>query len=145
VFLYFFYRMIRPTNRPTASKTQPQSNPDRTVEDIFVSGRTLQEVNQQVQRWINQEGITIEGQREGFVRGRLWITSGLGLTAPKYFELSFSAEENGVKVHTEGWISVYDMKEQSFTKNALAMGSIPRRKGWAVIERLWTILREMSK
>lgn len=144
VFIYFFYRMIRPPNRPV-SRTQTQNNPNRTVEDILVSGRTPQEVNEQVQRWIEQEGITIEAQREGFFRGRLGIPSGLGLTAPKYFEVSFTLEANGVKVHTEGWMSVYDVREQSFTKNALAMGSIPRRKGWSVIERLWTQLREMSR
>jgi hypothetical protein len=144
VFLYFFYRMIRPVNRPV-SNAQSQSNPDRTVEDIFVSGRSMQEVNEQIKRWINEEGIIIEAEREGFFRGRLGIPSGLGLTAPKYFEVSFGAEQSGVKVHTEGWISLYDVSERGFTKNALAMGSIPRRKGWAVIERLWILLRAMAK
>lgn len=144
IFLYFFYRMIRPVNR-TISPTQPKNNPDRTVEDIFVSGRTLQEVNEQVQNWIKQEEIIIEAEREDFIRGRLGIPSGLGLTAPKYFEVSFKPEQNGVKVHTEGWISVYDVSEKSFSNNPLAMGSIPRRKGWKVIEHLWTLLRQMSK
>ena len=144
VFTYFFYRMIRPVNR-SINKTQPQNNQDRTIEDIFVSGRTVQEVNEQIQYWIKQEGITVEAEREGFFRGRLGIPSGLGLTAPKYFEVSFKNEHNGVKVHTEGWISVYDVSERSFSKSALAMGSIPRRKGWNVIENLWTQLRAMSK
>ncbi len=143
VFLYFFYRMIRPVNR-AVNPGQPQSSSDKTVEDIFVIGRTMQEVTEKIQSWIKQEGITVEAQHKGFFRGRLGIPSGLGLTAPKYFEGTFKAVQDGVKVHTEGWISVYDVSERSFTDNVLAMGSIPRRKGWKVMEHLWTMLKDMS-
>lgn len=144
IFSYFFYRMIRPVNRH-ANKIESQSNQDRTVEDIFVSGRNMQEVNEEVQRWIKEEGIIVEVEREGFFRGRLGIPSGLGLTAPKYFEVSFKPEQNGVSVHTAGWISMFDVSERCFTNNALAVGSIPRRKGWKVIAHLWNLLRAMSK
>ena len=144
-FLYFFYRMIRPVNK-TLNPTQPQSqsSSNRTVKDILVFGRTMQEVALQVQIWVKQEGIVVEAQSEGFVRGRLGIPSGLGLTAPKYFEVTFKPEQDGVRVHTEGWISVYDVSERSFTDNLLAYGNIPRRKGWKVMMHLWDRLNEIS-
>jgi DNA-binding HxlR family transcriptional regulator len=140
IFIYFFYRMIRPVNKRQAQKDQV-----RTIKDVFVSGRNLQEVNEEVMRWIKEEGISIELERDGFIRGRLGIPSGLGLTAPKYFEVSFKPDQNGVIVHTEGWISLFDVSERSFSKSALLSGGIPRRKGWKVIERLWKQLRTMSK
>lgn len=147
IFFYVFYRMIRPTNK-TVNQTSSQSqetNPNRTIKDIFVSGRSLQEVNDQLRQWIRDEDIIVEVQHEDFFRGRLGIPSGLGLTAPKYFEITCTAEPSGVKVHTEGWISVYDVSERSFTSNTWAMGSIPRRKGQKVIEHLWAMLEEISK
>jgi len=140
IFIYFFYRMIRPINQ-----RQSQKNQSRTIEDIFVSGRNLQEVKEELSRWITEDRISIEVERGDFFRGRLGIPSGLGLTAPKYFEVSFKPDQNGVMVHTEGWISVYDVSERSFSKSALVSGGIPRRKGWRVIEHLWKRLRAMSK
>ncbi len=144
-FTYFFYRMIRPVTRTVNPTYKLTADQGRTIKDIFVFGRTLQEVSAQIRDWIAQEGITVEAQHEDFFRGRLGIPSGLGLTAPKYFEVSCTPEENGVKVHSEGWISVYDVSEQSFSSNPWVMGSIPRRKGWKVMEHLWTMLEETSK
>lgn len=140
IFLYFFYRMIRPPNEKQSSK-----NNFRTIEDVLVSGRELQEVRAEIMRWIKEEKISVEVERDGFIRGRLGIPSGLGLTAPKYFEVSFKPDQNGVMVHTEGWISIYDISERSFSKSALTTGGIPRKKGWKVIEHLWKRLRAMSK
>ena len=139
IFLYFFYRMIRP---PT--ETQRQENPSRTIEDVLVSGRSLPEVREEIMRWIAEEKIIVEADSDGFVRGRLGIPSGLGLTAPKYFELSFKQDQKGVMVHTEGWISLYDVSEMSFTNSLLAFGSIPRRNGWKVMSHLWERLGTMS-
>ena len=139
-FLFFFYRMIRPS-----SQTNNQKDQTRTIENIRVSGRTLQEVKDEVMRWIEEEGISLEVEREGFIRGRLGIPSGLGWTAPKYFEVSFKPDQNVVMVHTEGWISMFDVSEKSFSKKILIYGNIPRRKGWKVIERLWKRLETMSK
>lgn len=166
IFTYFFYRMIRPVtrtiNKPSAqnesyiyNKTGQkvsesvaadyQKNQDRTIKDILVLGRSDKEVTEQVQSWINKEGIIIEAEGERFFRGRLGIPSGLGLTAPKYFEISFEPELNGVKVHTEGWISIFDVNQSSFSPTARVMGGIPRKKGWKVISRLWIQLEAMSK
>jgi hypothetical protein len=162
VFLYFFYRMIRPVTR---SLNKPPKNmqpcgssstfsgesgassdeQDRTVQDLIVSGRSLEEVKAQIHNWITKEGITLEAERDDFIRGRLGVPSGLGLTAPKYFEVTLQTQNGAVKVHTEGWVSVFDVSERSFTNNRFAMGSIPRRKGWQVLNRLWMQLKEMSK
>jgi hypothetical protein len=59
VFTYFFYRMIQPTSQRNAQKNQT-----RTVENIFVPGRKLQEVREEVLRWIKDEGISIEVERD---------------------------------------------------------------------------------
>jgi hypothetical protein len=140
VFLFFFYRMIRPVPNSQTLKGQT-----RTVRDIFVSGRQLQEIFEEVHHWINQEQITIELERDGMIRGRLGTPSGLGLTAAKYFEVSFKPESNGVLVHTEGWISAFDVSEKSFSKTALAVGGVPRKKGWQVMEHLWQRLNILSR
>jgi DNA-binding HxlR family transcriptional regulator len=139
IFLYFFYRMIRP---PT--QTQDPNNQPRTVKEIFVSGRDLNEVKEEVKQWIKEENITVEMNTDDFFKGRLGIPSGLGWTAPKYFEVSLKPEQNGVMVHTEGWISMYDVSEKSFTNKILVYGNIPRRKGWKVINDLWKRLEAMS-
>jgi hypothetical protein len=104
-----------------------------------------QEAKEEIQNWIRDEGISIEAEREGFIRGRLGIPSGLGLTAPKYFEVSFKSGQNGVMVRTEGWTSLYDVSERSFSNKVFVSGNIPRRKGWRVIEHLWQRLKAISK
>lgn len=146
LFLYVFYRMVRSnTRKEVANQPQAQIQPNRTTADIFVSGRSLSEVTAKIQEWIKHEGITVEAQHENYLRGRLGIPSGLGLTAPKYFEVLCSAKDGGVNVHTEGWISVYDLREMSFTGDLLAMGNIPRRRGQKAIENLWSMLKEFSR
>ena len=140
VCFYFLFKMIRPM-----TKNQVQRGQARTIQDIFVSGRHLQEVHEEIQRWVNEEGITIEAEREGFIRGRLGTPSGL-VTTPKYFEVSYKPDhnQNGVIVHTEGWISIFGVSERSFSKTMLAYGGAPRKKGWKVIEHLWQRLKELK-
>jgi hypothetical protein len=140
VGLSIVYKMIGP-----ASKKQAHKGQIRTIQDIFVAGRYPQEVNEEVQRWINDEGIIVEMKREDFVRGRLGAQSGLALSVPKYFEVSFKPDKNGVIVHTEGWINAFDLGEKSFSKSALAYAGVPRRKGWVVIEHLWKRLKMLSR
>jgi len=146
VALYFFYRIVKPRSKKAAAPQSPlPAERHRTTADIIVSGRSLKEVTAKIQEWINLEGITIEAQREGYLRGRLGIPSGLGLTAPKYFEVLCTPKDGGVNVHTEGWISVYDIREESFSSNIWVMANIPRRKGQKVIEHLWRMLKEFSE
>ena len=139
VCLYLFYTMIRPATINQAHGTQV-----RTIQDIFVSERHLQEVHEEVQRWVNDEGITIEEQRDGFVRGRLGTPSGL-VTTPKYFEVTYKPERNGVIVHTEGWISIFGASEKSFSKTALVSAGSARKNGWIVMEHLWQRLKTLSR
>lgn len=70
---------------------------------------------------------------------------GIGLSLPKYFEVSFKPDQTGVLVHTEGWVSIFDLGERSFSKTWLAYAGIPRRKGWVVIEKLWHNLKLLSQ
>jgi DNA-binding transcriptional ArsR family regulator len=135
---YVFYRIVRPLNK-TRDKEQP-----RTIQDVLVTGKEPADVAEAVRNWVVEEKIVIENQREGFIRGRIGVPSGLGLTAPKYFEVSWKPEQSGVLVHTEGWISLYDLSERDFSPTAFA-GRLPRRKGWAVMEHLWTKLHDLSK
>jgi DNA-binding HxlR family transcriptional regulator len=88
IFLYFFYRMIRP---PTQTQGQSKEDQSRTVEYVAVSGKSLEEVRDEIIRWIKDEGITIEADSNVFIRGRLGIPSGLGLTAPKYYEVTLKS------------------------------------------------------
>jgi hypothetical protein len=138
IFTYFYYRMIRPPKNPA-------ENPPRSIEVVFVGGRNLQEVKTELHMWIADEGITTEIERDDFVRGRLGIPSGLGLTAPKYFEISLQPDADGVLVRIEGWISLFDVSERSFTNSVLAQGNIPRRKGYKVMQNLLTRLKAMPK
>jgi hypothetical protein len=59
----------------------------RTVEEVLVTGRTTQEVKEEINRWHDEMGIKKEEERDDFVRGRMGIPGGLGLTAPKYFRV----------------------------------------------------------
>lgn len=143
VFLYFFYRMIKPSSKGVNSSQSPTNNePSRTIADVFVNGHSLDEVSAKIQEWVTLEGIIVEAQHENYLRGRLGVPSGLGLTAPKYFEILSSPKDGGVNIHTEGWISVFDVRELSFTSNPWTSGSIPPRKGQKVIEHLWRMLKE---
>ncbi len=117
----------------------------RTVQDVLVTGRTVEEIKEEVNRWLDEWGITKVEETGSSVKGRMGIPGGLGLTAPKYFEISYLPDPSGgVLVHTQGWIGVYGVSESSFSKNAF-LGGIPRRKGWKTIEQLWNRLRVMSK
>jgi len=115
----------------------------RTIKELLVTGRSLQEVKAEVFLWMKEWGISKVEERNDFVRGRMGIPGGLGLTAPKYFEVTYKPQDNGVLVHTEGWIGVYGVSESSFSKNAF-LGGIPRRKGWKTVEQLWNRLKALS-
>lgn len=116
----------------------------RTIEDVIVTGRDMKELRDEVSVWMSEEGISVLEKREDFFKGRLGAPGGLGLTAAKYFEVTLKPNDKGVLVHTEGWIGVYGMGEQSFSKKAF-LGGIPRRKGWKVMEKLWNKLKAMQK
>jgi hypothetical protein len=116
----------------------------RTIEEILVTGRSMKEIADEVSVWMAEEGIAVTEKGDNFFKGRMGIPGGLGLTAPKYFEITLKQTDKGIAVHTEGWIGVYGVSESSFSKNAL-MGGIPRRKGWKTMEKLWNKLKTMSK
>ncbi len=139
IFLYLYYRMLRPPNPEDIEK-----DPPRAIKEIFVSGKTSEEVTKEVMQWVQDEKIVIELDHGDFILGRLGNPSGLGLTAPKYFEITIKSEPNGVLVHTEGWVSLFDLRELSFVQRGVFTGAVPRRQGWTVMEKLWNRLSEMG-
>lgn len=113
----------------------------RTIKDITVQGRTTEEIRALVQNWFAQNQVDVIDNKPEYIKGR-W---GVGLaTAPKYFQVSFLPAQGGIIAHTEGWITLYGMKDQDFSASALA-GGIPRREGWHAMERLWSTLQAFSK
>lgn len=138
IFLYFYYRMLRPP-RPEDIK----KDPPRTIKEIFVSGKTPEEVTKEVMQWIHDEKIAVEIDNGDLILGRLGNPSGLGLVAPRYFEITFKSEPNGVLVHTEGWVSLFDLRELSFVQRGVFTGAVPRRLGWTVMEKLWNRLDKL--
>jgi hypothetical protein len=112
----------------------------RTVQEIMVSGRNMQEVKDEIHRWMQAQGLKPQEDREDFIKCRLGSGA---ITARKYFEIFLKPKENGVLVRTEGWISALGA-EQEFDKGAI-LGGIPRRDGWKVMEHLWGVLKAMSK
>jgi len=139
VFLYFYYRMIRPPKNQNNAKAA-----NRTIRDFQLPGVTPDQVKVEIRAWASERGIETDAEREGYFRGHMGIPSGLGLTAPKYFEVTYKPEGDGVAVHTEGWISLYDVSERSFTQKRLSYGNIPRRQGWKAITDLWCRLEALS-
>jgi hypothetical protein len=113
----------------------------RSVEELIVSGRTIQEVRTEINSWMEAQKLKPIDSREDHIKAK-W-GSGLA-TAAKYFEVFLKPAPNGVTVRVEGWISSFGMGEQSFSKDALA-GAIPRREGWRVMEYLLNRLKALSK
>jgi hypothetical protein len=135
IFLYFYYRMLRPPSQEDNKK-----DPPRTIKEIFISGKTSEDVTKVIMQWVQDEKITVELDHGDFIRGRLGNPSGLGLTAPKYFEITIKTDPKGILVHTEGWVSLFDLRELSFVQRGVFTGAVPRRQGWTLMEKLWNRL-----
>ena len=114
------------------------------IDDLGIPGKTPEEVTKEVMQWIQDEKITVELDHGDLILGRLGNPSGLGLVAPRYFEITIKSEPNGVMVHTEGWVSVFDFRELSFVQRGVITGAVPRRLGWTVMEKLWNRLENMT-
>ena len=71
----------------------------RTTKDILVLGRTVEEVRGLIQSWFNQNKISMIENQPNYIKGR-WGTG--FLTAPKYFQITFTASEGGILAKTEG-------------------------------------------
>jgi len=112
----------------------------RTKKDITVTGRTAEEVRTAVQKWFSENGVKVIENTPVYIKGR-W---GIGLaTSPKYFQVSFTQTEGGVIAKTEGWSSAYGLRDQEFSSSAV-LGGIPRREGWKAMERLWSMLQNLT-
>jgi hypothetical protein len=114
----------------------------RTVRDISVVGRNDNEIREEIYRWMNSYKIKALEERKDFIKCRKGLPPPIGLSAPKYFEITLKEANDGILVHTEGFTSVYGM-ENDFAPDALS-GAIPRRKGYELITNLWRSLESMS-
>jgi hypothetical protein len=113
----------------------------RTRKDITIKGRTIEEVKTAVELWFGDNSVELIENSPTFIKGR-WGT-GI-LTAAKYFQVAFTQTEEGVIAKTEGWIKPFWVSEQELSPTAL-MGAVPKREGYAQMERLWGILKELAK
>jgi len=112
----------------------------RTIKDIMVQGRTTEEIRALVQNWFAQnQTASIENKPE-YILG-YW---GMAFASnPKYIQVSFRPSQDGVIVHTEGWMSGM-LGDMDFSPSAVA-GGIGRRQGWQGMARLWETLQAFSK
>jgi DNA-binding transcriptional ArsR family regulator len=138
--VYAFYKMPGPRNK--LAEYQLKEMQPRTKKDIFVLGRSPEQVKEEVHQWMNSEKIKMEIEKEGFVRGKIDSPSELILT----FEISLSQKEKGVFVHTEGWLNAYDVSEYHLT-NIFSFDdkAVLRRKGWEIINVLWAKLETLKE
>ena len=84
---------------------------DRTRKDILILGRTKEEVKSTVTDWFAKNSVSVTESSPNHIKGR-W---GVGfLTAPKYFQVSFQPSEDGILAKTEGWITIYGLKDHIF-------------------------------
>jgi hypothetical protein len=113
----------------------------RTKKDILVLGRTADELRNLLMNWFAQNNVKVIENKENYIKGR-WGTG--FLTAPKYFQVTFTSVQGGITAQTEGWITVYGMADSGFSPSALGAG-IPRREGWSAMERLWNALQAFSQ
>jgi len=114
----------------------------RTTRDIFIRGTTIEKAKDAVVKWFNKNKVKIIINTPEYIFGQ-W-GSGF-LTAPKFFEVTFYATENGVTAKTEGWITVYGFAMQDFNATSFFYGGIPRREGMKAIKRLWNTLEALSE
>ena len=113
----------------------------KTRKDITVTGRMADEVRTAVQKWFSGNGVKVQENTPTYIKGR-W-GSGF-LTAGKYFKVTFKETEGDTIAQTEGWIAAFGLSDQEFSPTAI-IGAIPKREGWATMERLWNMLKELSK
>lgn len=111
----------------------------RTVQDIAVQGRNIQDVRNEIMSWMNSVGAWIVDDRQTYIK----IQDGVGIwEGIRYFEISLRQDQNGVVVHTEGYVKTLG-SESDLSPGAIS-AALPRRKGFRAIQDLWNRLGHMS-
>jgi len=112
----------------------------RDTFNIIVQGRRAHEVRAEVLDWMASKRIRVmedQGHYILFKKGR-----GL-LIAPIYFEIRFEEHLLGVRVHAEGWVSLYGIRELDFSTGFLA--AVPKEIGGKLMWELSCAVRAMSR
>lgn len=111
----------------------------RDTFDIIVRGRRAQEVKAEVLDWMRSRRIRVmedQGHYILFKKGGFWVV-------PIFFEIRFEEHLRGVKVHAEGWVSLYGIRELDFSTAFL--GGVLREIGGKVMWELSVMVRGMSR
>jgi hypothetical protein len=129
--------------------------PTKTIKNFTVTGYPQSHIKDAIHNWIIEEKINVETERDDFIRGHL----GTGLVGAfegvqTFFEVYIFAKQDGTgfDVNTYGWIKQQSRRrgtqtpfyiEMELSENPKRLGG-PRKKGWQVINNLWTKLETMQ-
>jgi hypothetical protein len=120
----------------------------RTIRDVTVNNRSVPEVLNEINAWINAHNLKIEENNGTHLRVKLpkksFTQDSLVMENLKIIEITIQQTSNTVMVHTEGFVkSPLGGGEQEFSPNAV-VGGLPKKAGWKAIEDLWKRLGLLS-
>ena len=113
----------------------------RDTFDIIVRGRRAQEVKAEILDWIRSRRIRVLEDQGYYIlckKGGFWLAP-----TPIFFEIRFEEHLRGVKVHAEGWVSLYGIRELDFSTAFL--GAVLREIGGKLMWELSVMVRGMSR
>lgn len=105
----------------------------RTVHDVPVIGRTVEEVRNEIFFWIKAKKMKLMEDRVVHMKARKGHP--LGFTAPKYIEIQLWQHQDVITVHLEGYIGVFGGPEMEFAPSEV-LGYLPRKQGWELFNDL---------
>ena len=111
----------------------------RDTFDITVRGRRAQEVKAEVLDWMRSKRIRVVEDQGYYIlckKGGFWVQ-------PIFLEIRFEEHLRGVRVHAEGWVSLYGIRELDFSTAFLGAGL--REIGGKLMWELSVMVRGMSR
>jgi hypothetical protein len=113
----------------------------RTIKDIPIQGRSIEDINVIIQEWIEKNNFKViknDGRSMRIRKGLVFIT------VPKYFDISYEEISDKIVVHIEGYIKASYLYELDFREN-FCFGYIPRNEGFQLMENLCLRLDAISE
>ena len=113
----------------------------RDTFDIIVQGRRAHEVRAEILDWMRSKRIRVmedQGHYILFKKGGFWLAP-----APIFFEIRFEEHLRGVKVHAEGWVSLYGICELDFSTGLFAL--VLKEIGGKLMWELSRVVMGMSR
>jgi hypothetical protein len=88
IFALLWYLTVVRAEKARKKRKEPQ----RTIENTFVSGRSPLEVKEEIHMWIDAEKNTIETERADFIKGKLGLQKNMfGKFSSLFYEISINA------------------------------------------------------